>query len=69
MSNTKPNHSRLEPWEINAVIDWLLYRLNCEHRRQLMQELPLTYNKLIGREIMAVVNTTDAAYAAARLRV
>lgn len=54
---TRVDHERtLHPWEVNAVIDWFLYRLKPEDRGKLMRELPTTYNKLMGRKIMGVEN-------------
>ena len=55
---TRPDHSDLASWEVNAVIDFFLYHLKAEERGKLMRALPTTYNKLVGREIMAVTNST-----------
>lgn len=52
---TKPDHSRnLAPWEINAVIDRLLYYIQPEERTALMADMPKVYNKLIGDAVVEV---------------
>lgn len=56
---TCPDHSDLASWEVNAVIDFFLHHIKAEDRCKLMQALPTTYNKLVGREIMTVTNSTE----------
>jgi hypothetical protein len=44
----------LEPWELDAVVDWFLYRLTMADREYLMRDLPHTYNRLVGRNVLEV---------------
>ncbi len=44
----------LQPWEIDAVIDWFMYRIDQEDRGRLMRDLPHTYNRLVGRDVCEV---------------
>ena len=38
----------------NQLIEWLMYRLKVEPRKQLMAALPQVYNAYYGREIVSV---------------
>jgi len=51
----RPDHaSNLAPYEVNAVLDWFLYRMTADERVEMMHEFPAIYNKLVGQEIATV---------------
>lgn len=45
---------KLNEWEKMAMLSLLLERATPEARQDLMQILPLVYNKLVGCEVMTV---------------
>ena len=50
------NRYDLNTYETNAALDFFMHHLPMEQRRKLMNEMPVVYNKLTGRRIMATVN-------------
>ena len=40
------------------LLAWFQQNLSAEHRGRLMQDLPLQYNRMVGRTIMGVENLT-----------
>ena len=49
----------LVDYEITALIDWFMYKISQERRRELMTEFPQIYNKLYEREIVQVTHCDD----------
>lgn len=50
--------SGLKPYELQVLVDFFMYYMPMEQRGQLMRDFPGIYNKLIGKQIMLVVNST-----------
>jgi hypothetical protein len=53
------NTSKLAPWEVQALVSHLMYRLSQEDRLRFMVELPEIYNKIHGRDIVVCTILTD----------
>jgi hypothetical protein len=58
------DHAReLLPWEVNALVDWFVFRMGPEDRSRLMADLPSVYNRIHGREIVRVVRSDETPLA------
>lgn len=44
----------LNAWEREALIEWLMNKLEPGNRAELMRDLPVVYNKICGRPIVEV---------------
>jgi len=47
------NRYDLKSYEVDTVLDFFLYYMPMEQRRELMKEFPEIYNKLVGRAIVS----------------
>jgi len=60
------NKNPLNDYETSAVLSFFLYTMSMDTRRRLMHEMPVAYNKLMGREVVTTAVTplpnTAAAY-------
>ena len=56
-----PAHE-LHPYEINALIDWLLYRIDQPSRHQLAREFPEIYYRITGARICPCAAHTPEAH-------
>ena len=54
------NNYDLKPYEVNTFIDMVMYHMKPEMRRKMMNECPIVYNKVVGREIVKVVHQNEA---------
>lgn len=42
-------------WDKEVTLAWLLYRMSQETRRDLMNDLPQAYNRLMSQDVVKVV--------------
>lgn len=48
--------TKLTDIQKDFLIRWFEYRMTADDRRDLMQEMPMAYNAMVGREVATVVN-------------
>lgn len=49
----------LDSLEQELLLRWWKHHMTMDQRHKLMRDMPLMYNKFMGREIMKVVNTRE----------
>jgi hypothetical protein len=49
----------MKSWEQAALIEWLAYHITQEQRAKMMADLPGVYNRMCGREVVAVSVVKD----------
>ena len=49
--------ARLDPYEVTALIAFVMHYIDMDMRHRLMTELPGVYNKMVGRKVVATVLT------------
>jgi len=50
---------KLNGFEKDILLEWFLHFMPMEQRGKLMRELPQTYNKVCGRDIVEVRRVSD----------
>lgn len=58
-SNSPEIQNGLHPWEINTLINFFLYTMSQEQRRDLARRLPHIYNIICRKEMCKVVHADD----------
>lgn len=51
----------LTQFEKDTLLNHLLYKMKMDMRGEIMEQYPMIYNKLCGREIVKVVRTEDGS--------
>jgi len=53
------NFGKATAWDKEVVLAWLLYRMDMETRQNLMNDLPQSYNRIVGRDVVKVVRAGE----------